>query len=115
MVLLHKLILVDSLILTAIHALKEARNNLFETIPQIIDLLLIHGVALEAFLIGSQGEHVLDQLILVHDAVFVCIDRIELLVQVQSHLLVVSFALDRIRTVNVDVVKVSGGRAWVTH
>ena len=114
-VLLDELVLVNALVLRAVHSLEEACDDFFKAITKVVNFLLVHGTALQTLLVRSESEHVLNELFFVDDAILVSVDLIKLFVQVQSYLLVVSLSFDSIRAVNVDIVEVGSGRTRVAN
>ena len=81
-VLLDKFVLVNALILGAVHSLEETCDDFFKAIAKVIDFLLVHGTALQALLVRCESEHILNELFFVDDAIFVSVNLIKLLVQV---------------------------------
>ena len=81
-VLLDKFVLVNALVLGAVHSLEETCDDFFKAIAKVVDFLLVHGTALQTLLVRCESEHVLNELFFIDDAIFVSVNLIKLLVQV---------------------------------
>ena len=113
MVLIDKLINVDSSIETAVHALEKVRDDFIKSFSHI-DLFLgcqllvtrrRHAICrFSAELASCKFHHVYNQLFLVNVSIVVGIDQLKLPHKVLSDLSEVPFSLDHIRTVNVDII-----------